>query len=106
MSEQAVSTLPEYTAIADHLWHLTDGHWHDGCRWCLQRRVKGGDGLSAKERDLYEQGRREEAAALAEARERWLAEKQPSHLWPCGCLKNSAGAHRAGCPDHPEGVRG
>ena len=22
--------------------------------------------------------------------------------WPCGCLKNEAGAHRAGCPDHPE----
>jgi hypothetical protein len=31
---------------------------------------------------------------------------QPSHLWPCGCLKNEAGAHRVGCPDHPEGVRG
>jgi hypothetical protein len=29
-----------------------------------------------------------------------------SHLWPCGCLKNDAGAHRVGCPDHPEGVRG
>lgn len=30
----------------------------------------------------------------------------PAHLWPCGCLINDAGAHRAGCPDHPEGVRG
>ena len=29
-----------------------------------------------------------------------------SHLWPCGCLINDAGAHRVGCPDHPEGVRG
>jgi hypothetical protein len=24
----------------------------------------------------------------------------------CGCLRNSADAHRVGCPDHPEGVRG
>lgn len=31
---------------------------------------------------------------------------QPSHLEPCGCLANDAGAHRVGCPDHPEGVRG
>jgi hypothetical protein len=30
----------------------------------------------------------------------------PAHLWPCGCLRNDAGAHRVGCPDHPEGVRG
>lgn len=30
----------------------------------------------------------------------------PAHLWPCGCLINEAGAHRVGCPDHPEGVRG
>jgi hypothetical protein len=30
----------------------------------------------------------------------------PAHLWPCGCLINDAGAHRVGCPDHPEGVRG
>lgn len=28
------------------------------------------------------------------------------HLWPCGCLINDAGAHRVGCPDHPEGVQG
>ncbi len=28
-----------------------------------------------------------------------------AHLWPCGCLINSAGAHRVGCPDYPEGVR-
>ena len=30
----------------------------------------------------------------------------PAHLWPCGCLRNDAGAHRVSCPDHPEGVRG
>lgn len=27
-------------------------------------------------------------------------------LWACGCLINDGGAHRVGCPDHPEGVRG
>jgi hypothetical protein len=21
------------------------------------------------------------------------------HLWPCGCLRNTGGAHRAHCPD-------
>lgn len=30
----------------------------------------------------------------------------PDHLWSCGCLRNDAGAHRVGCPDHPEGIRG
>ena len=30
----------------------------------------------------------------------------PAHLWPCGCLRNDAGAHRVGCPDYPEGRRG
>lgn len=25
---------------------------------------------------------------------------------PCGCLDNRAGAHRVGCPAHPEGVPG
>jgi hypothetical protein len=29
---------------------------------------------------------------------------QPAHLWPCGCLRNDAGAHRVGCPEHPKGV--
>lgn len=29
-----------------------------------------------------------------------------AHLWKCGCLRNDGGAHRVGCPDHPEGVRG
>lgn len=22
------------------------------------------------------------------------------HLWPCGCLRNDGGAHRADCPDY------
>lgn len=22
-----------------------------------------------------------------------------AHLWPCGCLRNDAGAHRTACPD-------
>lgn len=35
-----------------------------------------------------------------------LGDERPSRLEPCGCLRNAAGAHRVGCPDHPEGVRG
>jgi hypothetical protein len=31
---------------------------------------------------------------------------ETSGLWLCGCLVNDGGAHRVGCPDHPEGVRG
>ena len=27
-------------------------------------------------------------------------------IWRCGCLITDAGAHRVGCPEHPEGVRG
>lgn len=28
------------------------------------------------------------------------------YYFTCGCLNNEAGAHRVGCPDHPEGVPG
>ena len=42
-----------------------------------------------------------EVAAISQ----WMLGR-PSHLWLCGCLINDAGAHRVGCPDHPEGVRG
>jgi hypothetical protein len=39
--------------LARHLqWHLTDGRWHDDCRWCLTRREFGGDGLSEAERSV------------------------------------------------------
>jgi hypothetical protein len=31
--------------VAAHLWHMTDGHWHDHCRFCLRRREKGGNGV-------------------------------------------------------------
>ncbi len=30
--------------------HLTDGRWHDDCRWCRTRRVYGGTGV----RSLYD----------------------------------------------------
>jgi hypothetical protein len=33
------------------------------------------------------------------------AAEPPFPLWACGCLQNEGGAHRVGCPDHPEGVR-
>ena len=42
-------------------------------------------------------------AARIDQYRRNLAEVR-SHLWLCGCLPNDAGAHRVGCPDHPEGV--
>jgi hypothetical protein len=45
-------------------------------------------------------------SAELKAAKRAARSRRPSHLWPCGCLKNDAGAHRVGCPDHPEGVRG
>ena len=33
-------------AIAEHLrYHLTDGAWHDRCRFCRNRRVHGGTGV-------------------------------------------------------------
>ena len=40
--------LPDYKvvrAVNEHRNHMTDGRWHDDCRWCLRRRVHGGDGL-------------------------------------------------------------
>jgi hypothetical protein len=29
-----------------------------------------------------------------------------AYLWRCGCLVNDGGAHRVGCPEHREGVKG
>lgn len=30
----------------DHLrWHLSDGRWHDDCRFCIHRRKHGGLGV-------------------------------------------------------------
>jgi hypothetical protein len=37
--------------------------------------------------------------------ERWR-DLDANPRWMCGCLINEAGAHRVGCPDHPQGVRG
>lgn len=31
--------------VTEHLRHMTDGYWHDDCRWCLRRRRHGGTGL-------------------------------------------------------------
>lgn len=38
--------------------------------------------------------------------ERWHGIDRRHQHWACGCLINEAGAHRVGCPDHPNGVRG
>lgn len=48
------------------------------------------------------------ALLLADAVMEELDREHPehAHLWKCGCLRNDGGAHRVGCPDHPEGVRG
>jgi hypothetical protein len=32
---------------AEHLGHMTDGRWHDACRYCVRRRSKHGTGLTA-----------------------------------------------------------
>lgn len=32
--------------IPTHLFHMTDGRWHDDCEWCVRRRVFGGDGTA------------------------------------------------------------
>jgi hypothetical protein len=43
----AYSTGPRDPALTEHLRdHLTDGRWHDSCRWCLRRRVHGAAGVS------------------------------------------------------------
>jgi hypothetical protein len=37
----------ERAELVEHDQHLTDGHWHDNCRWCRRRRVHGGTGTEA-----------------------------------------------------------
>ena len=37
--------MSETPTPEEHVRHMTDGHWHDDCRFCLQRREKGGTGL-------------------------------------------------------------
>lgn len=32
--------------VAEHLNHMTDGRWHDDCKYCLHRRVHGGTGVA------------------------------------------------------------
>ena len=39
-----------YRLLIDHLVsHLTDGFWHDECRYCLARRRWGGNGVNDEE---------------------------------------------------------
>ena len=33
----------------EHLWHMTDGRWHDDCEFCRRRRVDGGTGIRCLE---------------------------------------------------------
>jgi hypothetical protein len=44
----AVEYDEEELTITDHLRdHLTDGRFHDGCRYCHRRRLDGGTGLES-----------------------------------------------------------
>jgi len=36
--------------IDEHLRHMTDGRWHDECRYCLKRRREGGTGVGPDDR--------------------------------------------------------
>jgi hypothetical protein len=53
----------------------------------------------------YHDGDRTHDSAWRYAIERTLEGETAPPLWTCGCLKNKGGAHRVGCPDHPEGVQ-
>ncbi|HEV8653163.1 MAG TPA: hypothetical protein VG276_28155 [Actinomycetes bacterium] len=33
----------------EHLRHMTDGRWHDDCRYCRRRREEGGTGVPPAE---------------------------------------------------------
>lgn len=44
-------TADSFTPHLDH--HLTDGRWHDDCRWCLRRRIWGGNGTAIPLRARY-----------------------------------------------------
>jgi hypothetical protein len=48
-------------------------------------------------------GARVTAEFLVQYEEARMAERG---LWLCGCLINDGGAHRKGCPERPEGVKG
>lgn len=47
--------------------------------------------------------RADTARAVLAAAKNYAA--QDENYERCGCLKNEGGAHRVGCPDHPEGVK-
>ena len=45
MTIPSAEPIPE---LDEHLRsHLTDGAWHDGCYWCLRRRLYGGTGVQS-----------------------------------------------------------
>jgi hypothetical protein len=59
--------MPVYSADqAEHLRHMTDGHWHDRCPYCVARRSEGGTGLP--ERTPAQQALAEVSVITAEAR--------------------------------------
>jgi len=75
------------------------------------RRNAESTGLSIRYATVEERAETPAVRYVCEACGRPLADlrqcsEHTCHLWPCGCLPNEAGAHRVGCPDHPEGDRG
>lgn len=46
-------TSPQVTE-AEHLRHMTDGTWHDECRFCIYRRRHGGNGIPPKGKSVYD----------------------------------------------------
>jgi len=63
----------ETPPIGEHLRHMTDGRWHDGCTYCLRRRVNGGTGVPDDEMAAFEEEDRQYRRAVAAAQEQWLA---------------------------------
>jgi hypothetical protein len=97
------------TAVHDHKGNpLSEGAhvvaWHDG-QWysATVKEIKPHHSGCGDHRHivLIRDGDRAEVQGYSDA-----VVVLPDHLWACGCLINDAGAHRVGCPDHPEGVRG
>ena len=72
----------ELAKLEDHFRHMTDGHWHDECEYCLARRTGYGlttplSGLVARIRELEARPQVNEAGVIAELRA-WLENRSPT----------------------------
>jgi predicted RNA-binding Zn-ribbon protein involved in translation (DUF1610 family) len=96
---QSVMVGDEFIRIAEHLWHATDGRWHDACRWCQRRRVTGGNGLSVTEDEAYSR-----AVRLADMRLNVEVTGDPCTR--CGEVTRYSGEHRLGGAQYTCGTCG